>query len=95
MFGEEAEAEISRALTEETPDKGGMKPEPPDKDALCDECLRVIRIAQMRAAFEEHRLRADAMEREGNSNFLQELQKSQRIKQEIDQLNNLRQRMDE
>lgn len=84
-LGEEAEAELSHALLEETPDKEG----------LCDDCLQVIRLAQMRATFEEHRLRADAMEREGNSNFLQELQKSQRIKQEIDQLNNLRQRMDE
>ena len=94
-FGEEAEAELSHALTEETPDKDGPHEERLDKDGLCDAWVRAIRIAQMRAAFEEHRLRADAMEREGNSNFLQELQKSQRIKQEIDQLNHLRQRMDE
>ncbi len=94
-LGEEAEAELSHALTEEAPGQDLPESEAPDQEELCDECLRVIRLAQMRAAFEEHRLRADAMEREGNSNFLQELQKSQRIKQEIDQLNKLRRRMDE
>ena len=76
-LGVEAEEELSHALIEETPDK---------KDSY-EDCLRVLLLAQLKNAFEEHRLRADAMEREGNSNFLQELTKSQRIKQRIDELN--------
>ena len=76
-LGAEAEEEISHALIEEVPEK---------KDSY-EACLRVLLLAQLRKAFEESRLRADAMEREGNSNFLQELSKSQRIKQRIDELN--------
>ncbi len=84
-FGEEAAEELSHALTEDVPAREG----------LYDECLRVLVLAQLKAAFEEHRLRADLMQREGNSNFLQELQNSQRIKQRIDILNSLQGRMDE
>ncbi len=76
-LGAEAEEEISHALIEEATGK---------KDSY-EACLRVLLLAQLRKAFEESRLRADAMEREGNSNFLQELSKSQRIKQRIDELN--------
>jgi transcriptional regulator of heat shock response len=76
-LGAEAEEEISHALIEEATEK---------KDSY-EACLRVLLLAQLRKAFEESRLRADAMEREGNSNFLQELTKSQRIKQRIDELN--------
>ena len=75
-LGVEAEEELSHALIEETPEKEGSY----------EACLRVLLLAQLKKSFEEHRLRADAMEREGNSNFLQELTKSQRIKQRIDEL---------
>lgn len=77
VLGMEAGEELSHALIEEMPG---------EKDSYGD-CLRVLLLSQLKKAFEEHRLRADAMEREGNSNFLQELTKSQRIKQRIDELN--------
>ena len=77
-LGEEAAAELSRTLIEE------IVGQEEDFTTL----LRTIRLAQLRTAFEEHRLRADEMERKGNSDFLQELQKSQRIKQKIDELRN-------
>ncbi len=64
-----------------------MIEEAPEKRDSYDVCLRILLLAQLKKAFEEHRLRADALEREGNSNFLQELSKSQRIKQRIDELN--------
>ena len=83
-LGEEAAAELSRALVEET---AGEEPQ-----ALYDDCVRVLMRAHLLAQFEKHRLRADVMEREGNSDFLQELRESQRIKEEMDNLNN---RMDE
>ena len=76
-LGVEAGEEISHALIEEAPEK---------RDSY-NVCLRILLLAQLKKAFEEHRLRADALEREGNSNFLQELSKSQRIKQRIDELN--------
>ncbi len=75
-LGEEAAAEISRTMIE------GRDESEENYTAF----LRTIRLAQLKTAFEEYRLRADEMERKGNSDFLQELQKSQRIKQEIDEL---------
>lgn len=75
-LGEETAAELSRILTEEIV----------VQEEKYDEYLQVILLAQLRSAFEEHRLRADEMERKGNSDFLQELQKSQRIKKRIDEL---------
>ena len=77
-IGEEASAELSRALAEEAD----------TQEAESDEYIRALLLAQLKTAYEEHRLRADEMERKGNSDFLQELQKSQRIKQRIDHLNN-------
>ena len=75
-LGEGTAAELSRILTEEIV----------VQEEKYDEYLQVILLAQLRSAFEEHRLRADEMERKGNSDFLQELQKSQRIKKRIDEL---------
>ena len=77
-IGEDASAELSRALAEEAD----------TQEAESDEYIRALLLAQLKTAYEEHRLRADEMERKGNSDFLQELQKSQRIKQRIDHLNN-------
>ena len=76
-LGAEAQEELCHALTEDTPEEKGSY----------EVFVRVLLLAQLKKAFEEHRLRADVMEREGNSNFLQELTKSQRIKQKIDELN--------
>ncbi len=79
-LGEDASAELSRALVEET---AGREP-----GRLYEDCVRVLLRAHLAAQFEKHRLLADAMQREGNSNFLQELKESQRIKEEMDNLNN-------
>ena len=75
-LGDEAAAELSRTLAEASVAQAGTY----------EEYLRPLVLAQLKSAFEVHRLRADEMERKGNSNFLQELQKSQRIKQKIDEL---------
>ena len=83
-LGEEAAAELSRALVEETAGD--------DLQESYDDCMRVLMRAHLASQFEKHRLRADAMEKEGNSNVLQELREIQRIKEEIDNLNN---RMDD
>ncbi|MDR3565179.1 MAG: DNA primase [Negativicutes bacterium] len=53
---------------------------------MVDDCLKVIRLAHLKNRYEQHRLRADELERMGDSNFLQELAESQRIKDEISKL---------
>ncbi|BBB92805.1 MAG TPA: DNA primase [Methylomusa anaerophila] len=54
-----------------------------------DGCIRAIRLAHLTALYEQHRLTADELERMGDSNFLQELAESQRIKNEISKLHQL------
>jgi DNA primase len=51
-----------------------------------DGCIRAIHLAHLQKLYEEHRLRADELERMGDSRFLQELAESQRIKHEISKL---------
>ena len=74
---EAAADELSRALVE---DAGGE-----DSLRLYDDCLRVLRRAYLTPLYEEHRLRADTLEKEGRD-FWQELAESQRIKKEMDDL---------
>ena len=57
-----------------------------DRISFVDDCIRTMHIAALRRRYEQHRLRADELERLGDSRFLQELAESQRIKHEIDQL---------
>lgn len=81
-LGEEAAAELSRALVE---DLGGQ-----DLIAAYEDCVRVLRRACLKQRYDEHRLRADAMEREGNTTqALQELAESQRIQKEIKEMDDL------
>lgn len=48
-----------------------------------DDCIKTIRLARLSEQYEQHRLRADELERMGDSGFLQELAQSQRIQHEI------------
>lgn len=51
-----------------------------------DDCLRVIKLHSLHKLYERHRLRADELERMGDSEFLQELAESKRIYDEIRKL---------
>jgi DNA primase len=57
-----------------------------DKMRMVEDCIRTIQLAYLRNQYEEHRLKADELERMGDSRFLQELAESQRIKHEISKL---------
>lgn len=74
---EAAADELSRALVEDTGGEDSLK--------LYDDCLRVLRRAYLTPLYEEHRLRADTLEKEGRD-FWQELAESQRIRKEMDDL---------
>ncbi len=78
ILSPEAGAELSRCLVEEFG--------PEDKLQLFDDCVRTIRLSYLKQLYEEHRLRADELERMGDEGFLQELAESQRIKNEINEL---------
>lgn len=75
---EKAAEELTRALAE-----GGERKLTEEE---YDDCVRTLKRARLQMLYEESRMRADAMEKEGNTNFMQELKKSQRIRQEIDDL---------
>ena len=57
-----------------------------DMVRFVDDCIKTIRLAHLTVLYEQHRLMADELERMGDSNFLQELAESQRIKHEIRKL---------
>jgi DNA primase len=54
-----------------------------------DDCVKTIQITKLKFLYEQHRLRADELERMGDSSYLQELAESQRIKNEINKLYSL------
>lgn len=64
--------------------------EPISEDVIqmVDDCIRMIRLSHYQKLYEQHRLKADELERMGDSGFLQELAQSQRIKDEINKLRN-------
>lgn len=74
----EAAKELSRAMVE---DFGGQ--EPLD---LYEDCVRTLRREYLHRRYEEHRLKADELQRMGDDGFWQELTESQRIKNEMDEL---------
>jgi DNA primase len=78
LLSEDASAELSHCLVEEF----GLE----DEQQLFEDCLRTLHLAYLRKSYEEHRLKADEMERMGDDGFLQELAESQRIKNEMDEL---------
>lgn len=51
-----------------------------------DDCLKMIKLNSLHKLYEMHRLRADELERMGDSGFLQELAESKRIYDEIRKL---------
>ncbi|QJW48165.1 DNA primase [bacterium BFN5] len=57
-----------------------------DVSKQIDDCIKTIRISSLGHLYEQHRLRADELQRMGDSRFLQELAESQRIKHEISKL---------
>ena len=73
-----AAAELSGIMLLETPCE--------DKVRLVDDYIRAIELAFLKNQYDEHRLKADELERMGDSRFLQELAESQRIKHEINKL---------
>ncbi|MBP2641620.1 MAG: primase [Firmicutes bacterium] len=60
-----------------------------DIQRILSDCLRTIQVAYLNHLYEQHRLRADELERLGDSSFLQELAESQRIKNEINKIHKL------
>lgn len=78
MLSEDASAELSHCLVEEF----GQE----DEQQLFEDCLKTLHLAYLRKLYEEHRLKADELERMGDDGFLQELAESQRIKNEMDEL---------
>lgn len=79
-LSETANLELSRIMLLEVPDADAVQ--------LVNDCMRTIRLSHLNLLYEEHRLRADELERMGDSRFLQELAESQRIKDEIKKLHN-------
>lgn len=60
-----------------------------DIKKMVDDCIRSMRLTKLKEQYEQHRLRADELERIGDRRFLQELAESQRINNEINKLNYL------
>jgi len=54
-----------------------------DVTRLVDDYIKAIRLTSLKALFEQHRLRADELERLGDSRFQEELAESKRINDEI------------
>lgn len=50
-----------------------------EADQALADCIRTLLLARLNEEYEMHRLRADEMSRQGNSNYMQELMNAQRI----------------
>jgi len=51
----------------------------PDVSQALDDCIRIVLLTKLNEEYEEHRMRADIMLREGDSQYVQELMNAQRI----------------
>jgi DNA primase len=60
-----------------------------DHMKMVDDCIKSMRLTSLKMLYEQYRLRADELERLGDSGFLQALAESQRINDEINKLHNL------
>jgi DNA primase len=80
-LSEAANAELSRIMLIEIQYNDIRK--------MVDDCIKSMRLTQLKVLYEQHRLRADELERIGDSRFLQELAESQRINNEINKLHYL------
>lgn len=73
-----ANTELSYCLLRELEDQDSLR--------LVDDCIKTVHLAYLKVLYEEHRLKADELERMGDEGFLQELAESQRIKYEINKI---------
>ena len=78
VLSDEAAAELSRALVEET---GGQETMEAYEDSV-----KMLRKVYLQRLYDEHSQKADLLQRRGDNGFLQELAESQRIKNEMDEL---------
>jgi len=81
LLSEAANAELSRIML--------IDIQYNDSKKMVDDCIKNMRLTQLQNLYEQHRLRADELERMGDSQFLQELAESQRINKEIKKINKL------
>ena len=58
----------------------------PDISQALDDCIRIVLLTKLNEEYEEHRMRADIMLREGDSQYVQELMNAQRILTKISDL---------
>lgn len=77
-LGEQAVEELARALVEEQGQQDFME--------LYDDCVRLLRRNYLQGQFDLHRLRADRLSREGAAGYIEELELTQKIKREMDEL---------
>ncbi len=75
---EESNIELSHCLLIEIEEEDSLQ--------LIDDCIRSVHLAYLKNLYEQHRLKADELERMGDEGFLQELAESQRIKYEINKM---------
>lgn len=80
MLSEAANAELSHIMLID------IQYNDSDSIKMVDDCIKNMRLTNLKLLYEQCRLRADELERLGDSGFLQALAESQRIKDEIDKL---------
>lgn len=73
-----ANAELSHALL--------LEVEQEDPVRVIDDCIKTVHLEYLREMYSQHSQKADELERMGDESFLQELTESQRIKDEIDRM---------
>ena len=83
MLSEAANAELSHIMLID------IQYNDNDNIKMVDDCIKNMRLTNLKFLYEQHRLRADELERLGDSGFLQALAESQRINDEINKLRNL------
>jgi DNA primase len=83
MLSEAANAELSHIMLID------IQYNDNDSIKMVDDCIKNMRLTNLKLLYEQHRLRADELERLGDSGFLQALAESQRINDEINKLHNL------
>ena len=82
MLSEAANAELSHIMLID------IQYNDTDNIKMVDDCIKNMRLTNLKFLYEQHRLRADELERLGDSGFLQALAESQRINDEINKLRN-------
>ncbi|MBR2142311.1 DNA primase [Anaerovibrio sp.] len=78
FLGEESIAEMSRALVEDFGDEDGT--------LLYEACVRQLRRSYLNSQYEVHSRNAEVLHQQGDAKYIEELAISQKIKQEMDEL---------